>query len=127
MSKQFFVYGASESVLFLSSLCAFTTHKNRYAELVRVAFSNEPGFVAALDKASRRFLNSNAVAGSLDETGGSVGGSASKSPELLARYCDQLLKKGGKSATDTDVEKMLEDILIVFKVWMKKVGGFFFS
>jgi cullin 1 len=89
----------------------------RFSELVRVAFNNEPGFVAALDKASRRFLNSNAVAGNLEENGS---GSASKSPELLARYCDQLLKKGGKSATDVDVEKMLDDILIVFKVGKKK-------
>lgn len=81
--------------------------------MVRVAFSNEPGFVASLDKASRRFLNANAVAGNLEESASS---SSSKSPELLARYCDQLLKKGGKSATDVDVEKMLDDILIVFKV-----------
>lgn len=98
--------------------------EHRYAELVRVAFASEPGFVAALDKASRRFLNANAVAGNLDESSNSA---ASKSPELLARYCDQLLKKGGK-ATDVDVEKMLDDILIVFKyIEEKDVFLHFFS
>ncbi len=88
----------------------------KYAEVVRVAFQNDSGFVASLDKASRRFLNSNAVAG--DESsapGSSVAGSSSKAPELLARYCDQLLKKGTKGVTDAEVEKTLDDVLVVFK------------
>ena len=82
----------------------------KYGGLVASAFQNDPGFVASLDKACRRFLNCNSVTG-----GDENSGSSSKSPELLARYCDQLLKKGSKGASDTDVEKVLDDILIVFK------------
>ncbi len=59
----------------------------KYSELVRIAFLNDAGFVAALDKACRRFINSNAVTEEAEA-------GPSKSPELLARYCDQLLKKG---------------------------------
>lgn len=76
------------------------------------AFNNDAGFVAALDKVSEhnriehrtlndprfeavvglcplqacgRFINNNAVT--------RMAQSSSKSPELLARYCDSLLKK----------------------------------
>lgn len=78
------------------------------------AFNNDAGFVAALDKVSSlsvtrnrntnavlrcdrgvlglcspqacgRFINNNAVT--------RMAQSSSKSPELLARYCDSLLKK----------------------------------
>ena len=59
-------------------------HK-KYNALVLVAFNNDAGFVAALDKACGRFINVNAVT--------KMANSSSKSPELLARYCDLLLKK----------------------------------
>ena len=47
------------------------------------------GFVAALDKACGKFINANAVT--------KAANSSSKSPELLARYCDLLLKKSSKN------------------------------
>jgi len=82
-------------------------HK-KYNALVMSAFNNDAGFVAALDKVSTwarrrrrgarlpltllcvpqacgRFINNNAVT--------KMAQSSSKSPELLARYCDSLLKK----------------------------------
>lgn len=87
-------------------------HK-KYNALVMSAFNNDAGFVAALDKVSSnmslccllsvyeqdtfpltvfsttqacgRFINNNAVT--------KMAQSSSKSPELLARYCDSLLKK----------------------------------
>uniref|UniRef100_A0A4W3I187 Cullin-1 n=1 Tax=Callorhinchus milii TaxID=7868 RepID=A0A4W3I187_CALMI len=59
-------------------------HK-KYNALVMSAFNNDAGFVAALDKACGRFINNNAVT--------KMAQSSSKSPELLARYCDSLLKK----------------------------------
>ena len=59
-------------------------HK-KFDLLVLSAFHNEKGFVAALDKACGRFINNNAVTKKCN--------SSSKSPELLARYCDFLLKK----------------------------------
>lgn len=97
----------------------------KYSDLVKAAFQNDAGFVAALDKACRRFLNNNAITQMLG--GGGEDGS-SKSPELLARTCDQLLKKGAKGTTETDVERILDDIVTVFKyIEDKDVFLFFFS
>ena len=42
--------------------------------------------------------------------------STSRSPELLAKYTDTLLKKSGKVADDQDLEAALNDIMLVFKV-----------
>lgn len=81
----------------------------KYSELIAAAFHSDAGFVASLDKACRRFINNNAV------TQDNESGAPSKSPELLARYCDQLLRKGEKGVTETDIDKTLDDILIVFK------------
>jgi cullin 1 len=49
----------------------------KYNDLVTVAFKTDAGFVAALDKACRRFINDNAVTKAAKST--------SKSPELLAK------------------------------------------
>ncbi|CAG9836152.1 unnamed protein product [Diabrotica balteata] len=54
-------------------------HK-KYNALVLVVFSNDSGFVTFLDKAHGRFNNANAVTKQAH--------SSSRSPELLAKYCD---------------------------------------
>ncbi|KAJ8662605.1 hypothetical protein O0I10_001567 [Lichtheimia ornata] len=77
----------------------------KYNELVQHAFSGEPGFVASLDKACGEFVNRNAVCKK----------SSSKSPELLARYCDSLLKKNAKNAEESELEDLLNSIMTVFK------------
>ncbi|KAJ3101218.1 hypothetical protein HDU97_001569 [Phlyctochytrium planicorne] len=79
-------------------------HK-KYNDLVNVAFRGEAGFVAALDKACREFINRNKVckAGS------------SKSPELLARFCDSLLRKSSKVSDEKEVEEVLNNIMTAFK------------
>jgi cullin 1 len=61
------------------------------------AFKGEPGFVAALDKACREFVNRNKCTGQ----------NTSKSPELLARYSDGLLRKSNKAGEEDDLEKDL--------------------
>ncbi|KIH50415.1 hypothetical protein ANCDUO_19505, partial [Ancylostoma duodenale] len=58
---------------------------NRYSSLVGSAFQNESGFIQALDKAATTFINKNAVTRRSQQQ-------MSKSPELLAKYCDQLLR-----------------------------------
>lgn len=58
---------------------------NKYDLLVLKAFHNDKGFVAALDKACGRFINNNAITKKCNNS--------SKSPELLARYCDVLVCK----------------------------------
>nr|XP_023026663.1 cullin-1 isoform X1 [Leptinotarsa decemlineata]XP_023026664.1 cullin-1 isoform X1 [Leptinotarsa decemlineata] len=81
-------------------------HK-KYNALVLVAFSNDSGFVAALDKACGRFINANAVTRQAN--------SSSKSPELLAKYCDLLLKKSNKNAEEAELEDTLNQVMVVFK------------
>ncbi|CAG9812946.1 unnamed protein product [Phaedon cochleariae] len=81
-------------------------HK-KYNALVLVAFGNDSGFVAALDKACGRFINANAVTRQAN--------SSSKSPELLAKYCDLLLKKSNKNAEEAELEDTLNQVMVVFK------------
>jgi len=64
-------------------------------------------FVAALDKACRKFINDNAVC--------KAAKSASKSPELLARFTDLLLKKSSKNPEEQEMEQLLNDVMVVFK------------
>lgn len=80
-------------------------HK-KYNALVLTAFNNDNGFVAALDKACGKFINSNVV---------TIANSASKSPELLAKYCDLLLKKSSKNPEDKELEDNLNQVMVVFK------------
>jgi len=79
----------------------------KYNDLVSTAFRSDNGFVASLDKACRRFINDNAVC--------KAAKSASKSPELLARYTDLLLKKSAKNPEEQEMEQLLTDVMVVFK------------
>lgn len=81
-------------------------HK-RYHSLVTCSFKNEPGFVQALDKACTSFINRNSITRKANTT--------SKSPELLARYCDLLLKKSAKNPEENELEELLSQIIVVFK------------
>lgn len=81
-------------------------HK-KYNALVLVAFKNDTGFVASLDKACGKFINSNAVTSNTKNT--------SKSPELLAKYCDILLKKSSKNPEEAELEDTLNQVMVVFK------------
>ncbi|XP_046357436.1 cullin-1-like [Haliotis cracherodii] len=81
-------------------------HK-KYHALVMTAFHNDAGFVAALDKACGRFINNNSVT--------KMASSSSKSPELLARYCDLLLKKSSKNPEEAELEDTLNQVMVVFK------------
>ena len=77
----------------------------RYSKLVENAFAGESEFVRSLDNACKEFVNRNKVC----KTG------STRSPELLAKYTDFLLKKGAKSAEEADLEASLIDVMTVFK------------
>lgn len=77
----------------------------KYHELVVVGFKNDLGFSTSLDKACRRYINNNSVCAAAK--------SPSKSPELVARFTDQLLKKSNKGADPTEVERLLDDVVRV--------------
>ncbi|KAK9453215.1 Cullin [Dipodascopsis uninucleata] len=79
-------------------------HK-QYSSLVQYAFDSDADFVKSLDNACREFINRNKVCKS----------SSSKSPELLAKYSDALLKKSGKSTEESDLDSKLSDIMTLFK------------
>jgi hypothetical protein len=75
-------------------------HK-QYNDLVQTAFNGEAGFVASLDKACGEFVNRNKVCRA----------STSKSPELLARFCDSLLKKSAKNPEENELEDVLNSVV----------------
>jgi len=77
----------------------------QYQTLVKRAFSDEPEFTRSLDNACREFVNRNAIckAGS------------SKSPELLAKYTDVLLRKSGTGVEEAELDATLTQIMTVFK------------
>ncbi|RWS17083.1 cullin-1-like protein, partial [Dinothrombium tinctorium] len=81
-------------------------HK-KYNGLVVSAFGSEAGFVAALDKACGKFINNNSIT--------RASNSSSKSPELLAKYCDFLLKKSSKNPEEMELEETLNQVMVVFK------------
>ncbi|KAI1794850.1 Cullin-domain-containing protein [Ganoderma leucocontextum] len=75
------------------------------SETVTRSFRGEAGFVASLDKACREFVNRNAATGT----------STTKSPELLAKHADALLRKNNKMAEEEDLEGALNKVMILFK------------
>ncbi|KAF2101817.1 cullin [Rhizodiscina lignyota] len=78
----------------------------QYHDLVQKAFNGESEFVRSLDNACKEFVNRNKVCKS----------GSTKSPELLAKYTDTLLKKSSaKASEEDDMEKMLTQIMVVFK------------
>jgi cullin 1 len=79
----------------------------KYSGIVSSCFSGDPGFVASMDKAVREFLNRNAVCKT----------SSSKSPELLAKFCDSLLRKSNKGSEEAEVEELLNNVVCLFNVF----------
>jgi cullin 1 len=77
----------------------------QYQGLVKQAFKDEPEFTRSLDNACREFVNRNDVCKS----------GSNKSPELLAKYTDALLKKSATGAEESDLEITLTQIMTVFK------------
>ncbi|TFY77364.1 hypothetical protein EWM64_g6649, partial [Hericium alpestre] len=75
------------------------------SETVNRSFKGEAGFVASLDKACREFVNKNAATGT----------SSSRSPELLAKHADALLRKNNKMAEESDLEGALNRVMVLFK------------
>lgn len=79
-----------------------TVHR-RFSKLVIESFKSDSGFVQALDKAFNSFINNNAVI--------TTAKNISKSPELLARYCDQLLRKSAKNPDEGELEELLNQVV----------------
>ena len=63
-----------------------------------------------MDKACKIFVNDNCVTRIKKEN------NLARTPQLLAYYCDSLLKKtNAASSDDTDLEKQIADVMIIFR------------
>ncbi|KAH9999607.1 Cullin-domain-containing protein [Russula compacta] len=80
------------------------------SETVNRSFKGEAGFVASLDRACREFVNRNAA----------TGVSSSRSPELLAKHADALLRKNNKVSEEGDLEGALNRVMVIFKYLEEK-------
>lgn len=88
----------------------------KFGEIVNGPFRSELGFNGSLDRVSsaavdvanpqacREFVNKNAAA----TTSG-------KSPELLASYCDMLLRKSNRDLDPDSLEAALNQAMVIFK------------
>lgn len=82
-------------------------HSKFNSLLIITEFGNDRQFVAAFDKACNNFINVNSVT--------KKGANESRSSELLANYCDILLKKSRKNSEQAELEDSLNHVMIVFE------------
>ncbi|QLG74269.1 hypothetical protein HG535_0G01530 [Zygotorulaspora mrakii] len=80
-----------------------------FRDMTNECFSNDPLFTKALDNACRAYVNNNEFA----LPPGSLRSATSKTPEMLAKYSDQLLKKSTKPEIASDMSS--DDIMMLFK------------
>lgn len=77
---------------------------SKYKEMIQSVFANDQLFSSALDMACASVVN-HRVNPKMP----------CKSPELLAKYCDSLLKKSTKGGSDSEVDEKLGQCITVFK------------
>lgn len=93
----------------------------KFSKLVHEAFSDDPRFLTARDKAFKTLVNDTTVFRLELNTGRAAGPKSvapeSKCPELLANYCDMLLRRTplSKRLTSEEIESRLKDVLLVLK------------
>ncbi|XP_043675705.1 cullin-2 isoform X2 [Vespula pensylvanica] len=76
----------------------------KYSELIGDVFKGDQAFISALDKACSAVVNHRPVPRQ-----------PARAPELLAKYCDSLLKKSTKVASEGEIEEKLGRSITVFK------------
>ncbi|XP_067278975.1 cullin-5 isoform X5 [Pseudorasbora parva] len=99
---------------------------NRFSKLVKEAFQDDPRFLTARDKAYKAVVNDATIFKlelPLRQKGvGLKTQPESKCPELLANYCDMLLRKTplSKKLTSEEIEAKLKEVLLVLKYVQNK-------
>uniref|UniRef100_A0A671R6G8 Cullin-5 n=1 Tax=Sinocyclocheilus anshuiensis TaxID=1608454 RepID=A0A671R6G8_9TELE len=99
---------------------------NRFSKLVKEAFKDDPRFLTARDKAYKAVVNDTTIFKlelPLKQKGvGLKTQPESKCPELLANYCDMLLRKTplSKKLTSEEIEAKLKEVLLVLKYVQNK-------
>ncbi|KAL1502791.1 hypothetical protein ABEB36_007887 [Hypothenemus hampei] len=94
--------GDSVHINFVENLL---TVYEKYKELIKEVFKSDQNFMGALDKACNSVINHRP----------NEGRSPCRSPELLAKYCDTLLKKSSKGISESEVDEKLTKSIIIFK------------
>ncbi|XP_064404658.1 cullin-5-like [Halichondria panicea] len=101
---------------------------NRFSRLASEAFRDDTRFLTSRDKAYKQVVNDTSVfrldlPSARTRTGAGIKTHPeSKCPELLANYCDMLLRKTplSKKLTSEEVEGKLKDVLLVLKYVQNK-------
>ncbi|KAF9918224.1 hypothetical protein FBU30_000313 [Linnemannia zychae] len=76
----------------------------KYTQICAKVFKNDAAFVAAVDKAFRTIVNDTAT------------NTAARSPEVIARYTDTMLRKKQKTGlSESEIEDKLSRVVILFK------------
>ncbi|XP_039495878.1 cullin-5 [Drosophila santomea] len=95
---------------------------NKFSDLVRNAFNDDPRFLTARDIAFKTVVNDTSVfkmelPTSIANRGVKYTAPESKCPELLANYCDMLLRRTplSKRLTSEQIDARLRDVLLVLK------------
>lgn len=98
----------------------------RFSRLVREAFNDDPRFLTSRDKAFKHVVNDTSVF-RLELPTKQKGVSnktqpESRCPELLANYCDMLLRKTplSRKLTSDEIEGKLKEVLLVLKYVQNK-------
>nr|XP_018904304.1 PREDICTED: cullin-2 [Bemisia tabaci] len=78
-------------------------HK-KYKQLIAEVFEGDQNLMGALDKACSYVINYRQNTNQ-----------PCRSPELLAKYCDLLLKKSSKGMSDSEIDDRLSQSIIIFK------------
>lgn len=76
----------------------------KFHKLISITFHADSAFLSALDKACSTIVNYRHDPKR-----------SCKSPELLAKYCDSILKKSTKRMADAELDETLSDIIVIFK------------
>ncbi|CAF4304866.1 unnamed protein product, partial [Adineta steineri] len=80
----------------------------KYLKLIQETFVGDQSFVTSFDKGYAKFVNQNLLSKTTGITMTLV--------EILARYCDTLLRKGSKAVKNDDWNEKLNNIMVIFQV-----------
>jgi len=89
-------------------------HKH-YDDLLARAFGKDTRFIRAMDVAHQFFINQNAVT--------DAARSSNKTSELLVRYVDSLLRKGGKNVEEQELDMLLSNVVSLFPLRVDRYWG----
>lgn len=84
----------------------------RYEVFVTNAFHSDMMFIDAMCRAASSFINKNSVTDLAEKE--------AKSPELIARYCDSLLRKSSKNVDDSELKAKFSQVMSILKYVREK-------